>query len=211
MATCHDMQPPARYMDYQEAFAYWQAASADLKREQAEDVAFARANNAIVTEGPWGDLPAQQVAYLGIDEGGQRILLSQISSAWRFNPVIGTYRPADSSSDPNIAVRYPDAPIAVRICLGRPMPGMVVGRPSGQVPVQSYGLIDGEEFYFRFRGGYWSLSVGPADAVLDPVWYHEEPYGDDPLAGRLTDDEAYDLLAKGAGLYRLGIPTMVRQ
>lgn len=72
----------------------------------------------------------------------------------------------------------------------------------GNCPVQAEGTIDGKEFYFRARGGHWSLSIGGENVVGEPDWYHEEPYGDEEFAaGWMTKKEARDFLEKAANLY----------
>ena len=76
----------------------------------------------------------------------------------------------------------------------------------GNCPVQAEGLIDGAPFYFRARGARWSLSVGGADVVGSPDWYHEEPYGDGPFdAGWMEETEARAFIEKGADLYRASL------
>jgi hypothetical protein len=47
----------------------------------------------------------------------------------------------------------------------------------GAVPVQAFGHVDGERFYFRFRGNWGSLKVGPYVKELE-----------DLLALRLNED-----------------------
>lgn len=52
--------------------------------------------------------------------------------------------------------------------------------PSGKCPVQAEGKINGFPFYFRSRGGHWSLSIANA-LDGDPLKYencrvHREPY-----------------------------------
>ena len=52
--------------------------------------------------------------------------------------------------------------------------------PCGLCPVQAEGKINGLPFYFRSRGGSWSLSIAatpdgdPLD--YDTCLYHQEPY-----------------------------------
>lgn len=73
----------------------------------------------------------------------------------------------------------------------------------GNCPVQAEGRINGEPFYFRARGRWWSLSVGGSDVVGDPQWYHEEPWGEDPYsAGWMDESEARRLIDVGVNLYR---------
>lgn len=76
----------------------------------------------------------------------------------------------------------------------------------GNCPVQAEGLIDGAPFYFRARGSRWSLSVGGANVIGDPEFYHEEAYGDGPYdAGWMGQEEARAFIEKGAGLYRASL------
>jgi hypothetical protein len=52
--------------------------------------------------------------------------------------------------------------------------------PSGKCPVQAEGKIDGFPFYFRSRGGHWSLSIANTTEgdALDHAncRVHREPY-----------------------------------
>ncbi|RYH13466.1 MAG: hypothetical protein EON57_01910 [Alphaproteobacteria bacterium] len=200
---------PRRYADATpEDFA---AFSDAMQKQHANDEAFARANDAVVMEGPWDGVPAQPVAYIGIAQDGKRVRLPAIAESWRYSPFLGSFRP-DATSEPLEITRRP-APGSVmikRISLGRPIAGMVVGRAGGVSPVQSRGLIDGREYYFRARGAHWSFSVGGAEVVGSPDWYYEEPYGEWPDAGGISPDEAYEFIEKAAELYRAGTPTMVK-
>ena len=198
---------PRRYIDFSspEGQAIFRDRQAALAEQQKGDVEFARKHDAIITEGPWeGGPQQQQVAYVGIDMEGQRLKLPAICARWRFDPVVsrtanGTiWRRAISG-----------AVVAVRVYLGRQLPGMVVGRPQGQTPVQAYGVIDGKDYYFRSRGAHWSLSIG--GSIAAPDWYYEEPYGTWPEAGSISEDQAYEFIAVGASKFRSGIPTMTEQ
>lgn len=40
----------------------------------------------------------------------------------------------------------------------------------GALPVQAYGYLDGMRFYFRFRGNWANLRVGPAEQELDELY-----------------------------------------
>lgn len=40
----------------------------------------------------------------------------------------------------------------------------------GSIPVQAYGYLDGMRFYFRFRGNWASLRVGPYDQELEELY-----------------------------------------
>lgn len=52
--------------------------------------------------------------------------------------------------------------------------------PGGLCPVQAEGKINGLPFYFRSRGGSWSLSIAatPDGDPLedDDTYFHREPY-----------------------------------
>jgi len=51
--------------------------------------------------------------------------------------------------------------------------GRVAGM--GSVPVQAFGRLDGQRFYFRFRGDCAQLRIGPFDQALeDAVWERGE-------------------------------------
>jgi hypothetical protein len=93
--------------------------------------------------------------------------------------------------------------------------GIQIDSIGGNCPVQAYGLIDGEPFYFRARWEHWSLSVGSddedpsdlglygRDVVGNPRWYHEEDWGDGPFeAGWMPEEEARRMIEKGAALFR---------
>ena len=75
----------------------------------------------------------------------------------------------------------------------------------GNCPVQARGTIDGKPFYFRSRGEHWSMSIGGADVVGDPEWYHEEEYGPWPDAGWISDDQARAFIDKASGFYRASL------
>lgn len=168
--------------------------------QSAADIDFAMSVGAVVTEGPWGIHPAQDVAYVGIDLSGKRVRLPAITSFWRFGP------------DRNgTIVRKPGGHIVRRVLLGPPLPGMVVGRASGQAPVQAHGLIDGEEFYFRSRGEHWSMSIGGAEIYQSPRWYYEERYGTWPEAGSISEEQAYAFIAQAAIKFRAGLPSMAER
>lgn len=89
----------------------------------------------------------------------------------------------------------------------------------GNCPVQAEGLIDGQPFYFRARGGSWSLSIGSdfedhgafstrgLDVVGNPKWLHEEDWGDGPYdAGWMPVEIAKEMIEKGAVLFREARP-----
>ncbi len=200
---------PRRYADATpEDFA---AFSDAMQKQHANDEAFARANDAVVMEGPWDGVAAQPVAYIGIAEDGARVRLPAIAHAWRYSPVVGSFRPAGTNEELTIR-RVPAAGsiLVKRVLLGPPMPGMVVGRAGGIAPVQSKGVVDGRDYYFRARGTHWSYSVGGAEVSGSPDWYYEEPYGDWPDAGGMTPDEAYQFIEKAVTLYRAGAPSMAK-
>jgi hypothetical protein len=196
---------PRRYIDFgspegQRLFRDRQTA---LAEQQKDDIEFAREHDAIVVEGPWEGAPQQQqqVAYVGIDMDGRRTKLPAICARWRFDPVV-----TRTSSGTIWRRRTPGEVVAVRVYLGRQLPGMVVGRPQGQVPVQAYGVIDGKDYYFRSRGEHWSMSIG--SSIAAPDWYYEEPYGTWPEAGSISEDQAYEFIAVAASKFRAGVPTM---
>jgi hypothetical protein len=69
-----------------------------------------------------------------------------------------------------------------------------VDRISGACPTQAEGrLADGRPFYFRARGGDWSVFVGPSGSDAGGEWIglaaHLFAVGDDPTEGRMTDSE----------------------
>jgi hypothetical protein len=199
---------PRRYMEFPADAELFQRYLQAVHLQQARDIAFARFNGTIKIEGPWDDIASQEVAYVGIDECGQRVRLPAISQFWRYSPYLGGYRPEGSDEELTIAIRPPDGVVAVRVELGPSSPGLVMGRPFGQAPVQSYGLIDGKEYYFRSRGDYWSFRIGSADLIQNPEWYYEEPYGVWPDAGGITVAQAQGFILKATALYRTGVPTM---
>ncbi|MBX5241317.1 hypothetical protein [Rhizobium sp. NLR22b] len=192
---------PTTYLDYADAFKF------GIQRT-ADDIAWATSNVVPVTEGPWGDIPSVQIYYVGVNTAGERIRLPQIPSFWRYEPS-GVQLANSDDPDPNGPHRtyyiYGPRPCVVRIELGPSMPGILVERPNGGHPVQSTGLIDGKDFYFRESDGFWSLSVGGTDVVDQPDWYYEEEH-DTP--DELSEEAVYSLIAKGAALLRSGMPTM---
>lgn len=190
---------PTTYIDCADAFKF-------NNQRTADDLAWASANVTPVNEGPWGDVPAAQVCYIGINTAGERIRLPQISNLWRYKPS-GVQLASDDRDHRQtyyVAGR-PGAIDIVRIELGPSMPGILIERPKGSRPVQSTGLIDGKDFYFRESDGFWSLSVGGADVIGQPDWHYEEEH-DTP--DELSEEAVYDLVAKGAALLRSGTPTM---
>jgi hypothetical protein len=71
----------------------------------------------------------------------------------------------------------------------------------GNCPVQAEGHFGGERFYFRSRGARWSMNIGGRDVVGNPDWRYEEPYGEFPDAGYITEDQARDFINKAILLY----------
>jgi hypothetical protein len=198
-------EPPRRYLEYGEALQAFEERAKKSRIEQEGDIAFALENGAIVIEGPWDDLPAQKVAYVGVDITGRREALAAINSNWRFSPVGKPIVTDSGAGEMKVVLRdLPDV-IAIRIPLGRSMPGMVVGRAHGRAPVQSYGVIDGRDYYFRSRGEHWSMSIGAS--ASKPDWYYEERYGTWPEAGSISDDQVYNFIAEAASKFRAGAPT----
>jgi len=199
------LAPPRRYVD--SGSPEWQAFLHDtqmaLAAQQVEDIAFAREAGTLVVEGPWNDAPAIEVAYVGI-AAGQRVPLKQVARSWRYEPAV-----IEIGGRPVRTIVQ--KPIAIRIELVGDVSGAIIRRPYGNSPVQSTGLIDGKDFYFRSRGEHWSMGVGGDDPVVKPEWHYEEPYGVWPEAGRITEDEAYSFIVKAVVLYRLGTPTMTKK
>jgi hypothetical protein len=191
---------PTTYLDYPDAFKFY-------FQQTADDLAWANANATPVNEGPWGDVPGVQIFYVGINTVGERIRLPQISSFWRYEPS-GVQLAVSDNRDHHqtyyISGRGSE-PGVIRIELGPPLPGILIERPKGSQPIQSTGLIDGKDFYFRESDGFWSLSVGGIDVLERPDWYYEEEH-DAP--DELSEAEVYNLIAKGAALLRNGTPTM---
>lgn len=82
--------------------------------------------------------------------------------------------------------------------------------PCGFCPVQAEGKINGLPFYFRSRGGSWSLSIAatpdgdPLD--YDTCLYHQEPYNgassSDPMfgAGYANTEESKAFIERAAKL-----------
>ncbi|WP_416064438.1 hypothetical protein ACK9YZ_15705 [Rhizobium sp. ZK1] len=192
---------PTTYLDYPDASKlYFQ--------QNADDLAWASANETPVNEGPWGDVPSVRIFYVGINTAGERIRLPQISSFWRYKPSgVQLACSDDHARDAPHQTYYLSGPgpSVVRIELGPSMPGILIERPRGNQPVQSTGLIDGKDFYFHESDGFWSLSVGGTDVVDQPDWYYEEEH-DAP--DELSEEAVYSLIAKGAALLRSGTPTM---
>lgn len=87
--------------------------------------------------------------------------------------------------------------------------GVAIDFLGGNCPVQADGTVDGKPFYFRSRGASWSMSIGGADVVGEPEWYHEQPYGEWPAAGWITTDEAEAFIASAVCAFREGVPSMV--
>jgi hypothetical protein len=68
------------------------------------------------------------------------------------------------------------------------VPDLWVNYAGGAVPFQAHGEWEGHQFYFRYRHGRASLSVGGNDAVIAPRWTAATAYGDG-LSGFLDMDE----------------------
>ncbi|MBY2997243.1 hypothetical protein [Rhizobium leguminosarum] len=192
---------PTTYLDYADIFKF-------ETQRTADDLAWANANATPVNEGPWDDIPGVQIFYIGINTAGERIKLPQISSFWRYKPSSIQLADPDDRDSPHqtyYVTGRPGSIDIVRIELGPSMPGILIERPKGSQPVQSTGLIDGKDFYFRESDGFWSLSVGGIDVVEQPDWYYEEKH-DKP--DESSEKAVYSLIAKGAALFRNGTPTM---
>ncbi len=175
---------------------------ANRMAEDAADIAFAESVGAIVTEGPWENVPEIRVAYVGVTLGGERVELKAIPSFWRHQPArIGSIRVHQGEGKT----------IARRIYLGRDIPGAVVGKAGGTAPVEAYGLVDGREFYFRSRGDSWQMRIADTDAIRSPEWVYRESCGTWPEAGRISEDAAYDFIEKAIEHFRSGMPSMARE
>ena len=71
----------------------------------------------------------------------------------------------------------------------------------GNCPVQAWGWIGAEPFYFRARHEHWSLCIG-GDPIMEPEWEYEEAYGNtEHAAGWMPQHEALGFIAKAVGLY----------
>lgn len=195
---------PRRYVDgWPELFAAHSGAMAEQLRQ---DLDFASANDAIVVEGPWQHVAASPVAYVGIAENGQRIRLDALAAAWRFSPLstvmFGGGGFGSVVQRPGIGVPY-----VCRVPLGPSLPGMIVGKATGYLPLSSHGILDGKDYYFSGEGPYWSLSVG-GDLYSKPDWYYEEVLAGVDEASRMEPQQAYLLIYRAAELYRAGTPSM---
>lgn len=67
-----------------------------------------------------------------------------------------------------------------------------VDQAGGVAPYQAEGTLSGYPFYFRYRNGNATLSVGGADPVSEPYWKSTVAYGN-PLDGSLTLKEFFYL------------------
>ncbi len=170
--------------------------------ENAADIAFAESVGAIVTEGPWENVPAIRVAYVGVTLNGDHVKLEAIPSFWRYQP----------PQTGLLTIHHGEGQLfARRIYLGREIPGALVGIAGGIAPIQAYGLVDGKEFYFRSRGDSWQMHIGDADVIRTPAWFYQEHYGTWPEAGGISEDQAYNFIEKAIEHFRSGLPTMVRE
>ena len=59
------------------------------------------------------------------------------------------------------------------------VPEIVIDTLYGTCPVQARGAIDGKPFYFRARGGGWSIKIGGKDVISNPDFYFYAPYPDE--------------------------------
>jgi len=177
---------PTRYTDY---LAFLKS----MHEQHIADMRFAREAGVFETS-PFGE-----IAYIGVNEKGERIKLERIASLWREKESVIWVQ------DVQYTVH---GPRVVRIPLARISDGVTIRGPYGQSPVQADGFIEDSEFYFRSRGTYWSVSIGGDDVVANPEWYHEDYYAGWPSAGRISDEEARSFILKAAHLYRSGQPTM---
>jgi hypothetical protein len=72
--------------------------------------------------------------------------------------------------------------------------------PSGGMPMQAFGHLDGMRFYFRFRHNWASLKVGPFDAEIERLDFERKveqaqrknaEVDAKILAGELKDDDVF--------------------
>jgi len=195
---------PRRYIDFStsEGQAVLRDRQAALVDQQRDDLEFARVAGTIFAEGPW-DGHVRDVAYLGI-KSDARVPLRQVARRWRYEPIHVRLGSKDT-------YLVPQGPIVVRIELGRDVEGAMIRRPYGHAPVQSDGLVDGQDFYFRSRGDLWQMHIGGDDIVWSPTWFYQEDYGTWPGAGMISTDQAYDFIEKAFALYRSGSASMVKE
>ena len=78
-----------------------------------------------------------------------------------------------------------------------------VTRLYGYCPVQSEGMLDGMEYYFRSRDDHWRIEAGTGrSSGQPPTWWHSEIWpGEEFAAGWMTDEEAIGCIAKAAETY----------
>ena len=77
----------------------------------------------------------------------------------------------------------------------------------GDCPTQGFGTVGSWSWYFRARGGGWSLDVGKGAADgSDYVDYGHEWHdeGDDPACGYMEADAALAIIAESLGRYVRG-------
>jgi len=80
----------------------------------------------------------------------------------------------------------------------------------GKCPVQGEGKIGDAYWYFRARGARWSITVATTEdeAVWpregEPLYHHEEPFGEWPEAGWMSDEMAIAFIVRELGKYREG-------
>lgn len=72
------------------------------------------------------------------------------------------------------------------------IPDLEIFNAGGAVPFQAYGSWEGNLFYFRYRHGRASLSIGGEDPIGAPRWSAAVAYGD-PMSGFLSLQEFYYL------------------
>lgn len=73
----------------------------------------------------------------------------------------------------------------------------------GMAPVQAHGQIDGHFFYFRARGAEWRIEIGGSDDGKQlPIFWHSEEWGTWPDAGYMSQVQAFDLIKRGAAMFR---------
>lgn len=75
-------------------------------------------------------------------------------------------------------------------------PIIVIDLIGGNCPVQAEGTINGAPFYFRARGARWRVEVGEPH-----FWSMEQPFGEWPDAGWMSEDDARGFIEIAAGLF----------
>lgn len=82
--------------------------------------------------------------------------------------------------------------------------GATLSSIGGNCPVQAYGDVDGQRFYFRARGDGWQFHVAPTDALIfdADTFYIDRDYGDWPEAGWMPQHEALGFIVASIAEFR---------